>query len=161
MNWLDIILAIVLVVFTFIGLKNGLIRAILSLLGLILGIFLAGRLYTAFAGILTFLPEAAAKVLAYILILLIVLVIMSIVARILDKILHAMMLGWINHISGAVVGLFFGGIFLGAILAIWAKYAGGANIISNSALGGFLLDKFPLVLSLLPSEFDSVRQFFQ
>ena len=114
MNWLDIILAIVLVVFTFIGLKNGLIRAILSLLGLILGIFLAGRLYTAFAGILTFLPEAAAKVLAYILILLIVLVIMSIVARILDKILHAMMLGWINHISGAVVGLFFGGIFLGA-----------------------------------------------
>ena len=161
MNWLDIILAIVLVITVVVGLKTGLIKAVFSLLGLVLGIFLAGRLYIPFSGILGFLPQQAAKVIAYLIILILVIVIAAIIATILDKILHAVMLGWINHIGGAVLGLAFGGILLGAILAIWAKYAGGGDIINHSAIGRFLLNTLPLVLGLLPSEFDTIRQFFE
>jgi membrane protein required for colicin V production len=37
----------------------------------------------------------------------------------------------------------------------------GTDLVTESFLAGVLLDKFPLVLALLPSEFDTVRDFFQ
>jgi membrane protein required for colicin V production len=47
------------------------------------------------------------------------------------------------------------------VLAIWAKYLGTGGAISDSNLAPILLDRFPMVLGLLPDEFDSVRDFFQ
>ncbi|GAI50923.1 unnamed protein product, partial [marine sediment metagenome] len=35
------------------------------------------------------------------------------------------------------------------------------EFIAESALAAILLDKFPMVLALLPSEFDVIRSFFQ
>jgi membrane protein required for colicin V production len=69
------------------------------------------------------------------------------------------MLGWVNTAGGAVFGFFIGMIFLGAILATWEKFF-GPDMLVNSFIAGFLLDKFPLVLGLLPQEFDVVRDFF-
>ena len=45
MSWLDIVLTVILVVVIVGGLKIGLIKAVLSLTGLIVGVILAGRLY--------------------------------------------------------------------------------------------------------------------
>jgi hypothetical protein len=47
MNWLDIIIAIILVINLFVGLKTGLIKMAIPFVGLVLGIFLAGRFYQA------------------------------------------------------------------------------------------------------------------
>ncbi len=162
MNWLDIVILIILAVNVFIGLKTGLIKMVISLAGLILGIFLAGRFYQTLADKLTFISsDKAASVVAYIIILLVVMIVAAIIAWLLSKIISAIMLGWLNHIGGAVFGLIVAGIFIGAILAIWAKYGNGGNTISHSFLGAFLLDKFPLVLALLPSEFDTIRALFK
>jgi membrane protein required for colicin V production len=161
MNWLDIVIAILLIGSIIGGAITGLIKTILSLAGLILGIFLAGHFYAAFAGVLTFLPEQAARITAYIIILLAVIIIFGIIASLLDKVLHAILLGWLNHLLGGVIGLISGSIFVGAILVIWAKYGGGGNIISGSFLGTFIVDRFPLVMALLPSEFNTIKQFFQ
>ena len=49
----------------------------------------------------------------------------------------------------------------GALLAAWVKFFGAGETIIQSILAGFLLDNFPLVLGLLPQEFDAVRSFFQ
>ena len=43
MNWLDIVILVFVAIAALIGLKIGLIKAALSLAGIILGIFLAGR----------------------------------------------------------------------------------------------------------------------
>jgi len=160
-NWLDIVIAVVLVVSIFMGLKAGLIRAVLSLVGLALGIFLAGRFYLSFAGVFSFLPDAAARVVAYILIIILVMLVIALIAWLLDKVISAVMLGWINRLGGAVFGLLLGGLFCGAILAVWVKYAGGGDIANGSVMGRLLLNNFPLVLSLLPGEFDSIKSFFQ
>ena len=162
MNWLDIIIAIILVVNIFVGLRAGLIRMVVSLIGLILAIFLAGHYYQALADRLTFITsDRVAGIAAYIVILVLVMILAAGVAWILSKVASLVMLGWLNHLGGAVLGLLTAGVFIGAILAIWAKYVGGEGTIANSLLGGFLLDKFPLVLALLPSEFDVVRSFFE
>ncbi len=161
-NWLDIVIGIILIIALLIGLKTGLIRTIISFAGLILAIFLAGRFYVAFAGVLKFIPsDQAARIVAYIIIFIVVMALAAIVAWILTKIASAIMLGWLNYLGGAIFGLLIGGIFIGAILAIWAKYGGGGNIIAGSFLGKFLLNTFPLVLALLPGEFDSIRSFFR
>jgi membrane protein required for colicin V production len=162
MNWLDIVIAIILVIGLVVGLMAGLIRMVVSIAGLFLGIFLAGHYYHALAGKLTFISsDRAASVVAYVVILIGVMVVAAIVAWLLNKLASAIMLGWLNHLVGAVLGLVMAGMFIGAILAIWAKYGGGGNTISSSFLGGFLLDKFPVVLALLPGEFDTIHSFFK
>jgi len=72
-----------------------------------------------------------------------------------------MMLGWVNHLGGAALGLVLGAIFCGALLAIWVKWMGAGDTITASMIAPVLLDKFPGVLALLPEEFDAIRSFFQ
>jgi membrane protein required for colicin V production len=162
MNWLDIIIAIVLVIGIVIGLKAGLIKMVISFAGLILAIFLAGRFYVALADKLTFISSVqVARIVAYIIIFIVVMLVAALVAWILTKLASTILLGWLNRLVGAVIGLLVGAIFCGAILAIWVKYSSsGGDVISGSFLGRFLLNTFPLVLALLPGEFDTIRLFF-
>ena len=162
MNWLDIVIIVVMAVATFIGLKIGIIKALLSLAGLIVGVILAGRYYASFSGQLTFIPEdSVAKVVAFAIILVGVMVIAGVLAWLLKRIASLMLLGWVNHIGGAIFGFVLGAIFFSALLAIWAKFLGAEGVIADSGLATVLLDRFPMILALLPEEFDAVRSFFQ
>jgi len=162
MNWLDIVIAVILVVSVIAGLRAGLIRMVVSLAGILLGVFLAGRYYQALGERLTFISsDKGASIAAYVLILVLVIVVAGLIAWLLSKAISAIALGWLNRVGGAVLGLFSTAVFIGAVLAVWAKYGGGGETIGSSVLGSFLLDKFPLVLALLPGEFGTVRSFFQ
>ena len=162
MNWLDIVILILLIVPTFVGLRAGLIKAALTIVGGIVGLILAGRLYESFAGVLTFISnEGAAKVVAFAIIFIGVMLIAAILAAALKKLVSLVMLGWLNKLGGAILGFLLGGLFCGAILTMWVNFLGIGDTIANSVLAKFLLDNFPLALALLPSEFDSVRSFFE
>jgi membrane protein required for colicin V production len=161
MNWLDIAIIIVVAVATFGGLLVGLIAAALSLAGIIVGVILAGRYYLAFSQHLGFIPEeSVAQIVAFAIILVGVLLIALALAMVLRWAFSLIKLGWIDRIGGAVFGLAGGTLFCGAVLAIWVKFVGAGATITGSALASLLLDNFPVVLGLLPSEFDAVRSFF-
>lgn len=162
MNWLDVVIIIVLVVSAFLGLRIGIIKAVLSLAGLIIGVILAGSFYLPLSEQLTFISQAgAAKVVAFAIILIGVMIIAAVLARTLKWFASLIMLNWLNHLGGAVFGLVLGSIFCGALLAIWTKWIGVGSTIAESAASVFLLGQFPLVLALLPDEFDVIRSFFQ
>ena len=162
MNWLDIVIIVVIVISAFGGLKNGLIRAVLSLAGLIVGVVLAGRYYMPLSEQLAFIPQDnIARIVAFAIILIGMMIVAGLLASLLTWTVSAVMLGWVNRIGGAVFGLVFGAIFCGAILAIWVKFLGAQSIIIESAMANMLLGFFPVVLALLPDEFDAVRSFFQ
>ena len=163
MSWLDLVLVVVLAVGAFLGLRMGIIKAVLSLAGVIVGVVLAGQYYAALANVLPFFSEtsSAAKIVAFAIILIVVMVIAAVAARFLKWAASAMMLGWVNHLGGAVLGLVLGAIFCGALLAIWVKWLGAGDTITESMIAPVLLDKFPMVLGLLPGEFDTIRSFFQ
>ena len=162
MNWLDIVIIVAIVVPTLIGLRIGMIKAALSLAGLIVGVIVAGRYYLPLSEQLSFISqESVAKIAAFIIILVGILVIAGVLARLLKWTASVMMLGWVNHLGGAVFGLLLGAIFCGALLAIWVKFLGVTEAITESNLASILVDFFPLVLALLPDEFDAVRPFFQ
>lgn len=162
MNWLDIVIIVVIAISAFGGLKNGLIKAVLSLAGLIVGVVLAGRYYTPISEQLTFIPQDnIARIVAFAIILIGVMVIAGVLANLLKRAVSAVMLGWVNRIGGAVFGLVLGAVFCGALLAMWIKFIGIQSIIVESAMTNMLLDFFPVVLALLPDEFGAVRSFFQ
>ena len=161
MNWLDIVILVIIAIPTFICLKAGIIKAVLSLAGLIVGILLAGRYYTTLAEQLTFISQDnLANIAAFAIILIGIMIITAVVASMLKWIVSAIMLGWVNRIGGAIFGFLLGAIFCSALLAIWAKFL-GTGTVEDSALAILLLDRFPMILALLPGEFDSLRSFFR
>jgi membrane protein required for colicin V production len=154
MNWLDIIIIVTIVIAGVIGLWVGLIRAVLSLAGLVVGVILAGRYYLPLSEKLSFIPQAAvAKVVAFTIILLGVMAITFVLAWLLNKVASVAMLGWVNRLGGAVFGLILGIVIWGAILAAWVRFFGTSGAITDSILAGGFLDYLPLGLGLLPGDF--------
>jgi membrane protein required for colicin V production len=162
MSWLDIVILVLIVFPTLIGLKVGIIKAVLSLVGMIVGVILAGRYYVAFAQHLTFISQPnLAEIAAFAIILIGVMIIAAVLASLVKWAVSAVMLGWVNRLGGAIFGFVLGAIFCGALVTIWVKFIGISEPVQESALANLLLDNFPMVLALLPAEFDSVRSFFQ
>jgi len=162
MNLLDIVIIVAIAVSTIIGLRTGIIKTVLSLAGVIVGVILAGRYSVLLASQLSFITsEGLAKIVAFAIILVGVMVVAVVLASLLKWAASVMMLGWVNHLGGAIFGLVLGAILCGALLAVWVKWLDVNSTITESIVAAILLDKFPLILVLLPDEFDAIRSFFQ
>jgi membrane protein required for colicin V production len=158
MNWLDIVIIAVLVPGAFTGLRTGLIKASLSLAGLIVGINLAGRYYLTLAEQLTFIPqEKVSQIVGFTIILLCIMLIVGLLTRLISMVMS----GWVNRLGGVVFGLTMSALSVSILLAIWVKFFGMSRIVSDSGLASLLLNQLPAVLALLPSEFDVIRSFFK
>ena len=158
MNWLDIVIIILLIIFAVSGLASGFIRSIFALAGVIVGVIVASH----FDNWAKFISNVnTAHIIAFVIVLLIVIIIAIVAGAIISKLISMVMLGWLNHLLGAVLKLSLGGFIIGGFLAIWAKYGGNISLITGSKFVTFLLDKFPIVLGLFPSEFNSIKQFFK
>jgi membrane protein required for colicin V production len=161
MNWLDIVILVALAIAAFMGFKYGLIKTALLLVGIIVGVVLAGHFSGPLGERLTFISsEGLAKGVAFAVIMLAVLAAAAVAAALLTWAAKLVMLGWVNRLGGVVAGLFLGALFCGALLAMWVHFLGMAEAISDSAIATILLDRLPMVLALLPGEFDGVRSFF-
>ena len=162
MHWLDIVLIVAIGISAFIGVRKGVIEIALTLAGLVIGVFLAGRFYIPFSQYLSFIPHAGlAKVAAFAIIFIGVMAIAAVLARLLGRAASAIMMGWANRLGGGILGFILGAIFCGAFLAMWVKFLGMPQAIAGSRIAPILLNQFPRVLALLPREFDVVRSFFQ
>jgi len=161
-NWLDIVLTLFLVLTTFLGLRQGIIRLVLLFFGLIVGIILAGQHNDIVGEWLPIANPEYAKWAAYAIIIVGTLLVAFILSIILGRFfIKVVPLGWVDRLGGAILGLVLGGLFCAAALAACVKFGLGSNIVQGSGIARLLLDWFPFVLVLLPEEFDAVRQFFQ
>jgi len=156
------VLLIFLVPSVLAGWKFGLIRSLFGLIALIVCIVLASRFYGPLAVDLLdriFQPNISA-ILSFLIIFIFAIGAIGIVIVRLNQLVTVSILNWVNKFGGAVFGLLIAAIILGALLAIILKLLGDQTFITGSIIASFLLDKFPVVLSLLPSEFNAVRSFF-
>ena len=162
MNWLDIVIIVIAAVSAIACLFQGAIRTAFGIAGLLGGIFLAGHYYQSFASLLS--PDGASwsKVAAYAIILLLTLLAALIIGWVAKQFIHLVVLGWIDKLVGFVLGAGLGAMLCAAILTIVSKYLPGTvDFISQSTVAEFLVAKFPLLLALLPEEFDFVKDIFQ
>ena len=161
MNWLDIVIIVVAVLLGIVGLRQGIIKTVFGIAGLIGGIVLAGRYYGGLAALLSPSGATWANIAAYVIILLATLVVASVIGWLVAKLVHIIMLGSLDKLGGLVLGVVMGGLLCAAVLAIVGKYYPGTEaVISQSVIAKFLMEQFPLLLALLPEEFDFIRDFF-
>jgi len=161
MNWLDIVIIVVAVLLGLAGLRQGIIRTAFGIAGLIGGIVLAGRYYDELAALLSSSGATWVNIAAYAIILIATLIVAGVVGSLVAKLVHLVLLGWLDRLVGCVLGVFIGGLLCAAVLAIVVKYYPGTEaVISQSGVAKFLMEGFPLLLALLPGEFDFIRDFF-
>ncbi len=161
MNWLDIVIIATAVIFGFVGLWRGAIRTAFGIAGLIGGIALAGHYYGWLADVL--FPDGAswAKIAAYAIILVATLIAANVIGLAVSRLVHVTMLGWLDRLIGFILGAGIGSMLWAAVLAIVSRYLPGVEgAISQSAVAKFLMEQFPLLLALLPEEFDFIQDFF-
>jgi membrane protein required for colicin V production len=146
MNWLDILIIVVLILLGVAGLRQGMIRTVFGIAGLIGGIVLAGRYYDELAARL--FPSGAiwANIAAYAIILLATLLVAGVIGWLIAKLVNFAALGWLDKVMGFILGVVIGGLLCAAILAIVVKfYPGMEATISQSVIARFLVGGFPLL----------------
>ncbi|MBM3132911.1 MAG: CvpA family protein, partial [Chloroflexi bacterium] len=178
---LDVIIILVLGVFTYLGLKRGFIKTVIPLLGIVLAVYLAGILHNSLAGSFDFIKsENWADVAAFAIILVGVLLVVYVLAMFLSRFVKMTFLELIDRWGGGIFGFIVGWLLCSVIVVIIARYAAlpvdipdnftkadlegprkfAYTTIDNSALATFQIDTFPVVLGFLPGEFDVVKDFF-
>ncbi len=178
MNWVDAVIVVAVLIPTLMGLKIGIIKMVVPLAGTFLGVLLAVVLHGYLADALDCIEsESWAHIAAFAIIFVIVFALVYILAIILRKILQAAFLGWVDRLAGAVLVFITVWLLCSFVVAMVAKYGAlGADYvfeiggpvnsesierrIDESALATFQVDTFPVIIGLLPDEFDVVKKYF-
>jgi membrane protein required for colicin V production len=146
MNWLTIVILIVVAGLGIAGLRQGLIRTVFGIAGLIGGIFLAGRYYDELAA--RIFPSSAywGNIAAYAIIAIATLLVAGVVGWLLAKLVNFAALGWVDKLVGGILGVVIGGLLCAAVLAIVVKfYPDMQSTIDQSIIARFLVGGFPLL----------------
>ena len=105
LNILDVVLLAVLALFTLRGALKGFLDEVTGLVGLLCGIWLAGRYYSEVGRILShYVHSEWVYVVGYVFVLCLVMLVISILSRALHSFLKLAYADWINHLAGAVIG---------------------------------------------------------
>jgi membrane protein required for colicin V production len=137
--------------------RYGLIRTIFGLGGIVVGVAIAGAYYQKLADKIPIGDDKAAGIIAFVAIFLAVFILAVILGKVLHKLFHWAALGWLDYLGGGILGLLMGGMIAGAALTGVLRFfpAAGATV-QSSQLARFLVGSFPLVLNLLPREFQGL-----
>ncbi len=156
MNWLDLAIIISLTMSGIAGWRHGLSKVAAVIIGIVLGVYLAGRFGASVGEALTFIESAGlAAVAGYSVVFAGVFIALMIAAQALRKSLGMVLLGWVDGAGGAVLGLAAGVIvWYGIVTAAAAlPFESIDDTIENSDVAVFLSEGVAAVLELLPGEY--------
>jgi membrane protein required for colicin V production len=164
MNWLDAAIVIVIAWFTFAAFRTGIIREVVTVIAFVVGVLAAGFYYDDLAeNVLLFIDnDTAANVAAFIVLFASAALGGQLAATLLKQMAGLLRLGWLDHMAGAAFGLLKGFILVEAflILVTTFPYLGLDDTIRGSAIAPLFLDGAPVLLKLLPGEFDDAVHAF-
>jgi membrane protein required for colicin V production len=163
MHWMTAAALLVIALFTVLGWRAGLIRRVLELLGLVLALVLATHFALAAGALLTDrtgLAAGPAGVVGWVVLFLAVLLLTRLLAWLAAKVIQATILGWIDRVGGAVLGL-VGGVLLASVLLLVAVHLPGgearAAVIETQPVLCFVQDAAPALVRTLNGDGDLER----
>ena len=161
MNWLDGVILALLVWFIFAAFTAGLIREIVTIVSAVLGVVLAGLFYDRLADdIGTFIDsERAARIAAFLAIFGGIVIAGQLAAWLLKETASLLMLGTFDQLAGAAFGFVKGILIIQVLLILFATYPslGLDDHISESSLSPLFVERAPILLKVLPAEFDAAK----
>ena len=164
MNWLDIVILVTTGIAALMGYRTGVIKGFLNIIGIIVGVVLAGQIGDNVCDKMTFIDNLdGAKIAGYAVVFGAVFIGALILASVLRKLLDFILLGWVDNLGGAALGVGASAIvWTGAIAAAGSFPVGFLNdAVEESSIAPDLADKVPFVLDLLPEEYSDVLSFVE
>ncbi|KAB1440283.1 CvpA family protein [Pseudodesulfovibrio senegalensis] len=136
MNFLDITLIIITVIFLARGFFRGLVKEIISLVSIGLAYFMASRYHEVLSPHLKVYlsSETTIRALSYVLIFFGVLLICWVLAKIIRQFLELALLGWLDRSAGAVFGAAEGALLCLLLLLLLQSFMPDAQFLRDSQI---------------------------
>jgi membrane protein required for colicin V production len=173
MNWLSLVLLAVIALITWRAWRNGFIRELVSLAGVILAVPIAGIFYDdmfpkvhPIVGSVIDNPEqsaALAKLISFMAIFVAVIIGGQVVAYLIRGAVTMLNLGIADQLAGGAFGFFKAVLLCQAVLIALVAFPKPdlTGSIDNSKVATGLLDAAPAVLAILPATFDRAIDAFK
>jgi len=134
LNYLDILLAVLLILFAWSGYKKGLIIEIATLAALVLGIYFAWFFSGFVAEKLTdyfTIKDKYLGIISFIVTFLGVILLVMLLGKLLEKIIDVLLLGFLNKLAGAIFGILKGALFISIFIFIVAYVSSGNHFFNK------------------------------
>ena len=133
MTMLDVVFLLMMITAVIKGLRNGLIVAVFSIIGWILGLYAALKFSDALAELLkdSFnISERWLSIIAFVLIFAAVTLIIGLGAKLVEKTFEIALMGWINRIGG----IFFYVLLYALIFSVIVYFADKVKLLSEETI---------------------------
>jgi membrane protein required for colicin V production len=159
MNWVDLVIVVLIAWFTFSAFSAGVIREVVTIIGVALGVVLAGLFYKDLADDvrLAIDTDHAPEIISFLVIFGACFLAGQLAAMVLKQTASLLMLGTFDHLFGAAFGFLKGMVVVELLLILFVTVPmlDLRNSIDQSTFGPLFLDGIPLLLKVLPVEFDN------
>lgn len=163
MNWLDIAIVLIVAFFAATAFSAGLIRELVTLVSVVVGIAVAGLFYDDLArDVLVFIDNKdTANIVAFLMLLGAIYLAGQLIAIMLKQVTTILLLGWADRLGGALFGLLKGLVVVEVLLIAFVTFDVGLDdAIDDSGLASVFLDAIPVLLLILPNEFEQAVDAF-
>ena len=159
MNWLDAAIIAAIIWFTFSAFQAGFIRETVTIMAAILGVVLAGIFYKDLADdVLLFIDnDTLARIVAFASIFGVTALAGQVLALVLKPTVALLQLGVFDQLAGAAFGFLKAMIFIEIFLVLFITYPKWDldKTIDESTFGSLIIDKTPVLVKVLPDEFEA------
>ncbi|HMO56384.1 MAG TPA: CvpA family protein [Roseiflexaceae bacterium] len=157
MNMIDLALIVIILLSGILGFYWGIIRQIISLVGVIAGIVVAGRYGGEVAiALSSFISDQSLAAIIGVIAVLVVSSLAGLIGTAVHNLAGLLFLGWLDHLLGVLIGVLQGAL-AGAALIIFASIVPNPewnSMLRQSQVAPLVLNIVgPLVLPLLPDIF--------
>lgn len=120
-----------IIIFGIVGFKDGVIKRILEIAGVLVSLILTARFASAVQPTVmdkTGMEEGASLLVTWALLFFVGLVLSRLLARLISKALHLTVLGWLDRWGGALVGMALGTLVVSVVLVAATQVPGAESI---------------------------------
>lgn len=157
MNWVDAVILAIIAWLVYAAFNAGLIREVITILGAIFAVALAGLFYNELAKDVDVAVKdiETSRVVAFAVIFGATVLASQLVAMFLKQAATLLFLGIFDSLGGAIFGLLKAFVFIeiALIFAITFESLNLVNDVEGSTLAPFFLDALPVLTRILPDEF--------
>ena len=154
LNILDVVLLSVIALFTLRGALRGFLDEVAGLVGILGGVWLAGRYYGERGRIFSQYPASQwVYIVAFVLILCMVMFVISIISRALHSFLKMAYADWINHLAGAAVGGLKGFLICAVMVTLLTYFINDADFIKKSRMIQPIKETIVVFKQFLPEQY--------
>ncbi|MGL4722330.1 MAG: CvpA family protein [Desulfovibrionaceae bacterium] len=152
MNYLDVILILLILLFIFRGAYTGFVKQMSMFLGIFLGMTVSAKVYMKFVSTIQiyFSSTSVASLVSYIIVFIAIYLLVTLLGGLLKRFLSIKIIGWLDHLVGGIMGFIIALLVSSVLLIILQKFHVSATGVEESVLAPHVERSTRILNFLLP-----------